>query len=297
MKTRPFAYFLLLFAGISLSSCEGFFDQVVEIDIPEHEPVLAVSAHFRSQDTVLTVFVSRSAGILDSLLLDTVKITGASIEIWRDGAAWQTLPHLGEGHYRLGLGEVLGADPSTYTLRVAASGYDPVEASQAMPAPVVIEEVEYEAEGGINPDGNKVNTISVTFQDPVGQDNYYLLDASVIYSDSLFGDFESTAYLSSEDVLVEEHNGGLIFRDGPIEGKRYTLKAYTFESPHILPGSKLVVRLRSISRDRYLFLRTLDLYGNAQGNPFAEPVVVHQNIEGGVGIFSVEAMDEEVISF
>ena len=287
--------FLLL---ITASSCgEGFFNQIVEIDIPEHEPVLAVSAHFQTQDTTLTVFVSRSAGILDPVLLDTVSIEGASVVVLRDGAAWQTLPDVGQGFFRTNLGNQLGTDIYTYSLRVTAPGYEPVEAHQTMPKQVKIIEADYKAEGGVSPGGDKVNTLSVAFQDPAGEGNYYLVEAFVVVSDTLLGDYTYSLYLESEDVLVEYHNGGLIFQDGPIDGKKYTLKAYFSDNVHEFSGSALTVRLRSVSRDRYLFLRTLDLYGNAQGNPFAEPVVVHDNIENGVGIFSVEAVAERVIEF
>ncbi|MBK7409851.1 MAG: DUF4249 family protein [Saprospirales bacterium] len=135
------------------------------------------------------------------------------------------------------------------------------------------------------------------FQDPAGEDNYYQVEAFVVISDTLSGDFSYSLYMEWEDVLAEYHNGRLSFPDGPIDGKKYTLKAYFFDNIHEIPDAKLKVRLRSISRDRYLFLRTLDLYGNAQDNPFAEPVVVHDNIEKGVGIFSIETRDEWEISF
>ena len=289
------SFFLLLTVA---SGCgENFFNQIVEIDIPEHEPVLAVTAHFKAQDTTLTVFLSRSAGVLDPVILDTVRIEDAEITVLRDGAPWQTVPAVGGGQFHLVLGETIGDAPHTYTLRVAATGYEPVEAYQTMPSPVSILNAEYKVGGGISPDGEKVNTLSVEFQDPVGEDNYYQVEAFIVISDTLVGDYSYSLYLESEDVLTEYHNGSLIFPDGPIDGKKYTVKTYFFDNIHEIPDAKLKVRLRSISRDRYLFLRTLDLYGNAQGNPFAEPVVVHDNIEKGVGIFTMEAVDERVLSF
>ncbi|MCB9282899.1 MAG: DUF4249 domain-containing protein [Lewinellaceae bacterium] len=290
-----FPFFLLL--TLATGCGEGFFNQIVEIDIPEHEPVLAVSAHFKAQDSTLTVFVSHSAGILDPVILDTVVVSGAAIEVLRDGAPWQTVPSVAEGHYHQVLGEVIGSDLHTYTLKVSVPGYEPVEAYQTMPERVDILQAEYQAQGGINSNGDKVNTLSVEFQDPAGADNYYLLEAFVHIQDTLQESFDYNLYLDSEDVLVEYHNGGLLFKDGPINGKKYTLKAYFPDNIHEFPGSALTVRLHSISRDRYLFLRTLDLYDSAQDNPFAEPVVVHDNIENGVGIFMVEAMAERVLSF
>ncbi|MDV7396719.1 DUF4249 family protein, partial [Arthrospira platensis SPKY1] len=138
---------------------------------------------------MLTVFVSRSAGILDSMLLDTVALEGASVNVLRDGQVWQTLPGEGGGFYRLHLGQALGSEPHTYTLQVSAPGYPAAEASQVMPEPVIIEEVKYTPEGGINSDGNKVNTIDIVFRDPAGVENYYLIDGIATYFDSLAGEY------------------------------------------------------------------------------------------------------------
>ncbi|MBK7337671.1 MAG: hypothetical protein IPJ00_16590 [Saprospirales bacterium] len=77
---------ILLLSVAALTGCTDFFNQVVDIEIPEHEPSLAVSAHFRAQDTALIVFVSRSAGILDSVILDSVSIQGAAVAVLRDGS-------------------------------------------------------------------------------------------------------------------------------------------------------------------------------------------------------------------
>jgi hypothetical protein len=296
MQLRHIPLLLLLAAT---TGCSDFFNQVVEIDIPEHEPSLAVSGHFRAQDSTLTVYVSRSVGILDPVAFDTIAIEGASVTVLRDGQPWQTFPDMGSGYYRLNLGGPLGDSPATYSLRVSAPGYADATAEQTMPARVDITTTEYQPEGGVNPDGFKTNTLTVEFQDPAGEENYYLLEAFVTVPDTFApsGSYDYNLYLATEDALAEEHNGGLLFRDGPIDGKVYALKTYFLDNVHQIPGATVTVRLFSISRDRYLFLRTLDLYYNAQDNPFAEPVVVHDNIEDGVGIFTVAAVAERVLSF
>ena len=45
-------FFLLLAAT---TGCGDFFNQIVDIEIPEHEPSLSVTAHFEAQDTSLIV--------------------------------------------------------------------------------------------------------------------------------------------------------------------------------------------------------------------------------------------------
>jgi hypothetical protein len=289
----PALLFLLPLAG-----CGEFFNQIVDVDIPEHEPLLAVSAHFQAQDTALTVFVSRSVGILDPVQLDTVTVPGAAVTVLRDGEVWQTLAPSGSGFFRVELGEALGDGAHTYTVRATAPGFEAAEGRQAMPTPPSILNAAIVRLGGVDENGTKVNTLDVEFQDPPGEENYYLLEAFAFARDSFLGDYYFPVYPQSNDPLVEYNEQGLIFKDGPIDGKRYTLKAYFYDFfVGEEPGGKVLVRLHAISRDRYLFLLTLDLYNNAQNNPFAEPVVVHNNIEGGVGIFGVSAVGEVEVEY
>jgi hypothetical protein len=58
-----------------------------------------------------------------------------------------------------------------------------------------------------------------------------------------------------------------------------------------------VVHLVHISREKYVYLRSLYQYQNADGNPFAEPVTVQGNFEGGVGLFSLESLDTVHVRF
>ena len=70
-------------------------------------------------------------------------------------------------------------------------------------------------------------------------------------------------------------------------GKKYKWRftSYSFGDPGAV---NLVVWLRSISKDEYLFLKSVDLYQNNEDNPFAEPVIIHSNIASGDGIFSLK---------
>src|SRR5690606_17271812 len=46
------------------------------------------------------------------------------------------------------------------------------------------------------------------------------------------------------------------------------------------------LRLGHLSEDYYRYLRSQELQEATEEHPFAEPVIVHSNIEGGVGIFA-----------
>ena len=57
----------------------------------------------------------------------------------------------------------------------------------------------------------------------------------------------------------------------------------------IQPGTQVWITLSSVSYDRYLFEQSYSIYQNAQNNPFAEPVILHNNIKNGFGIFTTAA--------
>lgn len=284
--------YLLFFSLLLLAGCQDFFDQVVEVDIPEHQPQLAISAQWDAGDTLWQVFVSRSAGILDSTDLYSAYVEDAQVILERNGQPWQTLGHAGNGFYEAALDSFPAVPNDSYTLRVSAPGFEGTEAVQVMPRPAEILEASYTIDGGISPEGDTVNTLDIRFRDPGGAEDYY--EFRVWY----VNDYTSyPIYLQTEDLLVEYFQGRPLLADGPFDGKEYTFRAWTYEEAHLDPNGRLIMQVISIARDRYLFLRSLEIYNQVQDNPFAEPILVHDNIGNGVGIFSLGAVSEVVVGF
>ncbi|MEK7254465.1 MAG: DUF4249 family protein, partial [Bacteroidota bacterium] len=115
--------FPILLVAFCFSGCADFFEQTVTIELPEHEPALSVTANFAAGDTTLRVYVSHSQGILDNLPPDT--IDDASVQIFKDDQPFVTLPFSGNRFYSLNLPASLPAEPSTYTFKINAPGYEP----------------------------------------------------------------------------------------------------------------------------------------------------------------------------
>jgi Domain of unknown function (DUF4249) len=46
------------------------------------------------------------------------------------------------------------------------------------------------------------------------------------------------------------------------------------------------MELRAITPEYYRYYKSQELYADAQGNPFAEPITVYTNIREGYGIFA-----------
>lgn len=292
---------LICFATIAmmLASCSGDkFSQIVEIDLPDHTPMLSVSAEFSIEDTLLTAFVYQTYATNEKP--DSTNVANAMVKLYKDGElvrefALRQFTFIQDSYEAESAG-ILSAEGSTYRLEVSAPGFATVFAEQKMPGKVEIAEVTVKPENVPDPDGSKLDELIVEFDDPAGEANYYALEAfqNFCYWDGIDTFcFNNPVYLDSFDPLLEySGNNSLIISDKTFDGKRVTLRATSYNS--LLPNSpeeRLIVQLVHLSREKYLYLRSLYQYQNADGNPFAEPVTVQGNIEGGVGIFSLESVD------
>lgn len=149
------------------------------------------------------------------------------------------------------------------------------------------------------------------FKDPPGIRNYYRLtgkikianihdgyygggdyynDGNIYPDDPIFGSSSNSVW-GLENETSNTYN---IFSDDLIQGKEYQLKftanaaKYDFfkeYAPDKPVHDTLFVNLQALNRDYYLYLRTLDAYWNSYGvEIFSEPVQIHSNINGGIGI-------------
>lgn len=297
MKINP--YIVGYFLGAALfcfSSCDpDNFSQVVEIEIPEHQSKLAVRGIFNQSDTLLEVFVSNSLSILaneDFLIKDN-----AIVSLFENDQLLYSLPFNDfDRKYQYRPTTAFGQTGALYRLEVSTAGYPSIKATQQMPGAVPILSAKVKSGGAITSDGEKVDAIDIEFKDPAGVENFYAIRASSGY---IFFDGQDTIqyfselYLDSNDPLLSyTSNAGLILQDAAFDGRTYQLKMYTYDS---IDNRPVTIQLFSISKDTYLFYKSLNNYYDSIDNPFAEPVNVHNNIEGGYGIFGLTSVSEILI--
>ena len=288
MKSYSFSIISLI--ALFFTSCsEDFFEQTVTIDVPEHTPQLAVTSKMTAGDTAVWVYVTHSQGILENG--QAKPIEDATVELYKDGQLMETLPFQAERFYAKALASPLLADGAEYQLKISAAGFDPVEAVQQMPSPVPITSAKYEAEGALDVDGERVDEISIEFQDPADEENFYELSV-IVFADQ----WSDKVYLHQLDPIAEDLGNSQFLKDNSFGGKKYTWRA-GFYPRNFQPGSdaKILIQLYSVSRDKYFYERSVYLSQDANDNPFAEPVIIHGNMEGGKGIFSLSARSAIVI--
>lgn len=293
---------ILSCAVFLLTGCDpGSFSQIVDVDIPEHESRLVLNARFSSDHATLSALVANSLGILDTSSYDIPE--EAVVRLFREEEMIGDFAfEPGQLKYFAELPEPLGALPARYRMEVSAPGYEPISAEQRMPLPVPIQSLRFERNGAIDGEGRRADGIEIQFTDPALEENYYALEFILEFSEGQAGGdtifYSFPLYASTLDQVVQYgYEYEQLFTDKSFNGGSYTVSLYLEQGalPEGTPDARLRARLICLSRDAFLYDLSRRQYRDAVDNPFAEPVTVHGNIDGGYGIFALSSAAEQSI--
>lgn len=264
-----------------LSSC--IRDVVVEL--PEQDPQLALTCTFTA-DSVWEAFVSRSAGVLEEISYEG--IDNATVLLLENGTVIDTLQLLGLGFYS-GNGVPLAGH--TYTMQVSAPGLETITASNAAPVPVPLLSVAYDDSAQITVFDETLDKISFSFADAAGSAQFYAVVVYALYPyidgvDTVW--YPSAVSLFTDDVKLNDaiyYQTELVFSDELFDGETpsFTVFANSYEMADSL---NYVIKLATLSEDYYRYVTSLSKYWSAQGNPFSEPVLIHSNVQNGLGVLA-----------
>ena len=289
MNTK-FIYILLPLLMIFMSCGDKFINDI-DIEVPEQELKLVINLELQHGATQATTFVARTSNISE---VDHTFFDDAVVSLYKNGTLLIDMQYDDtKKEYTAGF------DPATITVAdyvVEVNnvvGLEDIAATQTMPSTVPIDEAVFTEDGTVIEEFGFVETadeVLFEFNDPIDEENFYLVKLfQVVINEPLTA--RSEKFISTITPLVEEFtfSSGLLLNDNSFNGKKFELslgffinKDHIFEEDEI---SHLEVELSNISRDHYLYLRSLDAFRNADGNPFAEPVIVHNNVENGIRIF------------
>lgn len=191
-------------------------------------------------------------------------------------------------------------------LEVSAPGYEAIHAETVIPQASKLLEAKATREVSTTDSTVKRVLYSISFQDAVEEDDYYLFrleegnlinEVDSMYSwRVLYLDYaEEPLFVQSasalDQILFSQYLSGYdgrVFSDESINGKNYTIRLQTYVSE---ATKRLRVRLYAISADYYRYLKTLqDQSDRSFANHLidaglADPIRVYSNIDGGLGIF------------
>jgi hypothetical protein len=207
------------------------------------------------------------------------------------------------GHYIIpGFVAESGAN---YTIRVENEPYNSIEATCKMPPVIQIDTITSFFETITNYDyTSNVLSFFITIQDPANEQNYYFISDTISISapypyydgdkqvDSIVYN-RTYNYLETTDPSFESnsYNGLLLFSDELFNGQKKSLKVSMNNYYFTNDTCDIEFYLYSVSKDYYLFLKTLSM--QEQMTDFsrflgATPVQVFNNVENGFGYFGAE---------
>ena len=290
------ALFLL---ALALAACDTPF----EIEIPAEEPRLVVEALF-SADSVLTFKLRQSASAFEDLGIDEVRT--AAVEVLEDGVPVGTAAFVtNRDRY---VSDVRPRPGHTVGLRISAPGFAPVHAEDAVPEPVPFHVVSIERGPAPTLGRDRVDAVTIRFQDPPGPDRYALYGLSLRTSP---GRPNSTqrfpiTFRSAEPALTDGFFVDLIesadapfytrafFRDTPFEGQTVTLRLEVRRT--VIEGDPLPLseslRLARLSATYYDYVRAREA---DSAGPLGDTVRLPSNVTGGYGIFAALTPTEVVL--
>ena len=283
--------FLLLFSAVLfLSSCDNLVNGVVrDIDLPPHESQLAASLFLDSRDSNISAIVSSSKGIYDTGQSKSVYNAECVLNVGATTYNWSTMDQY-ERYTEL-LPDRFGAPTDSVVFTVNHADFTTVSATQVFPsAPQVSLELNY---GATQLYGEISDELIITLEDIPGVNQHYIVSIDVHFRTALSGQDTSeyynlyweTEYPNSTPLWGQE-SALLLSEDGLDRNIKFSaatgINPIDFAMLH-----EYRVKVSALSEEMYLFYKSYTAYENANGNPFAEPVVLYSNMSNNMGCFGV----------
>lgn len=280
----------LLLGCVCVFALSGCFKEI-ELDQPEEESKLVLNAIF-SPDSTWAANLSQSVGVFDENRPEFIE--DATVEVF-DLATDQLIVSMTSRP--LGEYDAIGAQPEigkSYVLRASAPGFESIEAISSIPEPAQILSVSWEDTVVWNRAPEPEGLVTIEFQDDPNEENYYFItlakaDTAASFSDTII--FFRPIPIYSHDPTVEgDFQEGALLSDQFFNGKRRTVNL-NMSPEYLREGENVWCFVGTISRDFYWYRRTMDEQENNWIDPFLQPVELHSNVTGGLGIFAGYSLD------
>lgn len=284
----------LLLALLAFTSCE----KIIDISIPDQERKIVVNGLI-SHDKPVRVHLSRSLSVLENDSI--IPLTGGDVQLYHGSDLVGKLQEESGGYYYLP--DFVPQVGESYRLTASGNGLNPVDATALLPASVPF--VSVDTATLVGEWGQQELRLSVKFRDPAGERNIYGFGVEVTYKEYDYRTMTYTgekishlAYLQgqSDRFLQDESlnfDGKLFFEDllfnGQTKSIEFGMSDYSyFESDTVW----LTIKMEQIDPSYFRYVVSSESYRSANGNPFAEPVQVYTNVNGGYGIFAGSSATE-----
>jgi len=286
------------FTFLVFSACgPDAFESTVEIEIPDHTPTIVLSGVIEEGAELFETTVTHSQSKNSPNRIEN--LVDAKVQLFKDGNLLADLAYDNNSErFFANLAPTDLTAGSTYRIEAEHPSYESVFAEQTIPNPVSIDKFEYDSSGTVDQFGEPADQFKITLTDRAGEDNYYAINAFQV--DTFIDNFDTAIYVQTIELMSldpsivfgyhpDNYAGVPMISDAAFPGKKYDLVFNAYEL-NLQEGEEFIIELKSITRERYLFLLSLKGYYDSDGNPFAEPVTVLSNVENGNGAFGAESV-------
>ncbi len=272
-----------LLSFLMLMACE----QVVEIELPEYEPQISLFSYYYFEDSRIEAVLFKSFP-LDSLT--DYDFADATVLMYENGQFLAKLENNGSNS-RYGytdLPEIISGN--TYMLTAQAEGFPGVSATQIMPYPPTATLSQFINNSSVIVDDKRQDIFKITLEDDPDTNDYYEFRIFTRdKEDAPYGNWQERNLRSPYSQVITGEKI-LYLPDNSFNGESRQIEL--FSNSRDTTRLQIRVLINAITRDKYLFFQSVKAYQEAQYNPFAEPVIIHTNVENGQGIFSMENKTE-----
>lgn len=302
------SFIFALFASIIFTACK----KNIEFELENSDDFLVLKS-ILTPDSTFQAELSSSKFVTN---LEASKIKNAKVEIFSNGKLVEQLKY--NSKRQIWKGSQKPSLNKEYEVKASADGFKTVSGTTTILPPVAFSDVDY------NFSDSYSTSASFKIKDPKNTDNFFRLylctekhykttnKAYVSYGNFWIknGIGYSIPYLKSNDPVLNINNDDekaledlpnnkfWVFSDDLFRNELYKLK-FTFTSPFSLstgynqtgqPEKEKInkyilnTQLKHISRELYLYYKTIDANSYYNDNPFSEPVQIYTNVKNGAGV-------------
>lgn len=300
-------FLLVLSGGLAtvLWDCGSLRNEVNPAFLNNETAKVVVNGFLSPQDTVLAIKLTRSQTVLGDSVGTVVygdDIPNATVTVSTGDRSVQLTYSARLGYYRASVSQFPIVAGQTYRLVVQTpSGYR-AESSCSIPGPVAIETVALDstADTRLNRFGARRFYTTIRWRDPVGIPNFYQLrglfqfvgncTTCPEYASGAPRLITTTTRFDAGSVGLTtdaEVDGSLILSPRAyLTGWRNYVNNPDGSFPTLFKTANIRMDLLNVEQTYYRYQNAIQRQSQTGGNPFAEPVLIPSNIQGGLGCFA-----------
>lgn len=274
-------YTLIFGLLVAFTACEK---EVTNIKLPQASSKLVVTSFISPQDTLLRVSVVESVPAIGKSTLSSNTIRNATV-IMSSGDRSVTFTYHDTVQAYVADADALPiVQGNTYALEVVDTKGRKVEATCTVPInqPVGVEMAIDSAKSDYSDFMQYYMTLS--WQDTPGEINYYRIFAEIATTQGNHTPFPQRIYFEGS------YNDISLFTDNRLDGAKFSSSRGSIWKPSYNPDypttNTLFGYLLNTDEHYYRYHQSLNNNYNTDGNPFAEPVLLYSNMNGGLGVFA-----------